>query len=398
MNILLDFVTVKWPTGAGEYQRRVIHTLLSQLQKTPRGINLYALYDSAYGVAYADLQEEVLNKQYPIRFVDIQQTDLLSIEREYKIDRFFVACGQYIGQYKEIEQLTCEVICVIHDLTNEESVKNRMDAYLKLIEPKYQHGVGAGLRLAKYVFQLCTKRIAENSMDGIYDLKFVIRLFNRNPKAQCVVVSEYTKMSLIYNYGINPERIHVLYTPLRQLPEMCPIANEQLKTMVDNKKKFYLAVSCQRRSKNPEKLIHAFIRYAEYDPDAHLVLISYPYKISHPRIVNLQFLSDSDLAHAMQECYALVYPSFFEGFGLPPLEVMRYGKPVLASNATSIPEVLQEAPIYFCPLYETDIFRAFFMLNEDNYSEYVHRSLNRVEKIMEKQEADLVKLIDEILL
>ena len=76
---------------------------------------------------------------------------------------------------------------------------------------------------------------------------------------------------------------------------------------------------------------------------------------------------------------------------------MRYSKPVLASNATSIPEVLQDAPIYFNPLFESDIFRAFFALNETKYTEYCQKSFERVEQITQKQEADLVKLIDEIL-
>lgn len=398
MNILIDFITVKWRTGAGEYHRRVMLALMDRLQKEQRDVKLYALYDSTFGVAYDELQEDALNKQYPIQFLDIQGTDLVSVVRAYQIDRFFIACGQYLGLYKEIEQLTCEVICVIHDLAYEEGKGNRLDAYYKLLEPKYQHGVGAGLRLAKYVYQLCTKKVAEDSVDGAYDLKYVVQLLEKNPKAKCVVVSEYTKMSLVYNYAIEPERIEVLYTPLRNKPEMKPIENVDLKRIVDGKKKYYLAVSCHRRSKNPEKLIHAFTRYAEYDKDAYLVLISYPHTINHPRIVNLQFLSDSDLAHALLECYALVYPSFFEGFGLPPLEAMRYGKLVLASNATSIPEVLQDAPIYFSPLYETDIFRAFFALNERNYDEYAKKSKNRVSVITLKQEADLEKLVDMIIL
>jgi len=397
MNILLDFITVKWHTGAGEYHRRVMMALIERLQKEQRDVKLYALYDSDFGVAYEELKEDVIKKQYPIKFIDIRQTNLLSVEKEYEIDRFFIACGQYIGQFQEVEQLTCEVICVIHDLAYEEFEGNRLGAYLKLIEPKYQKGIGAGVRLAKYFFQLCTKKVGENSMDGIYDLKFIIRLFRKNQKARCVVVSEYTKMSLVYNYAIEPERIEVLYTPLRHEPEMKPIENMKLKQLINGQKKYYLAVSCHRRSKNPEKLIHAFTRYAEYDKDAYLVLVSYPHEIKHDRIVNLQFLCDSDLAHALQSCYALTYPSFFEGFGLPPLEAMRYSKPVLASNATSIPEVLQDSPIYFNPLFESDIFRAFFALNETNYTEYCQKSFERVKQITQKQEADLVKLIDEIL-
>lgn len=397
MNILLDFITVRWRTGAGEYHRRVILTLIEYLRKEPREVKLYALYDSQFGVAYDELQETALNQLYPICFVDIQGTNLVAVAQNYQIDRFFIACGQYIGQYKEVENLSCEVICVIHDLSHEEMQGNRMDSYLKLIEPKYQKGIGAGVRLAKYFFKLCTTIKNNDVLDNIYDLKFIVRLFDRNPKAQCIVVSEYTKMSLVYNYAIDPQKIDVLYTPLRSKPEIKPIENEELLHLIEKEKKYYFAVSCHRRSKNPEKLIRAFMHYADYDPEAYLVMVSYPHSINHPRIVNLSFLSDSDLAHALAKCHALVYPSFFEGFGLPPLEAMQYGKPVLASNATSIPEVLQEAPIYFSPIYESDIFRVFFMLNEKNYQEYANRSLMRVKEIIRRQENDLVKLVSTIL-
>ena len=397
MNVLLDFITVQWRTGAGEYQRRVVHSLIQRCNEESAKVKLFALYDSHYGVAYDDLQVDELNKIYPILFMDIRETSLTSIIQNNKIDKFFIACGQYIGQFKEVEYLNCEVICVIHDLSYEEMTSNRLDTYLKLLEPKYQRGIGAWLRLVKYFYSLCTKSTSKDSLDGMYDLKFLIGLLNKNSKARCIVVSEYTKMSMVYNYSLPADRIDVLYTPLRQMPETKPIENGNLKRLLESGDKFYLAVSCNRRSKNPEKLIRAFMRYSEYDKEANLVLVSYPRMIKHPRIVNLNFLSDSDLAHALKSCYALVYPSFFEGFGLPPLEAMRYGKPILASNTTSIPEVLQEAPIYFSPIYESAIFEAFMKLGKDNYEEYVISSKRRITEIQAKQEADLVVLIDMIL-
>ena len=106
MNILLDFITVRWRTGAGEYHRRVILTLIEYLRKEPREVKLYALYDSQFGVAYDELQEKALNQLYPICFVDIQGTNLVAVAQKYQIDRFFIACGQYIGQYKEVENLS----------------------------------------------------------------------------------------------------------------------------------------------------------------------------------------------------------------------------------------------------------------------------------------------------
>jgi glycosyltransferase involved in cell wall biosynthesis len=60
--------------------------------------------------------------------------------------------------------------------------------------------------------------------------------------------------------------------------------------------------------------------------------------------------NDNDLAKLYSSATALIYPSLYEGFGLPPLEAMKYGCPVIASNAASIPEICHDSAIYFDPL------------------------------------------------
>src|SRR5262249_36117751 len=61
------------------------------------------------------------------------------------------------------------------------------------------------------------------------------------------------------------------------------------------------------------------------------------------------FLSDEDFAALLQGCRALMFPSLYEGFGMPPLEAMAFGKPVLCSDVTSLPEVAGDAALYFDP-------------------------------------------------
>lgn len=126
------------------------------------------------------------------------------------------------------------------------------------------------------------------------------------------------------------------------------------------------------------------------------MLIGYSGKVGYG-IENLDFLSDSDLSAAMEHCYALVYPSYFEGFGYPPLEAMKYGRPVLCSNTTSMPEILGDAPIYFSPLYESAIFKAFCDLSEDNYAYYSNKSKERYDLVSKRQNEDLQKLVQLIL-
>ena len=101
---------------------------------------------------------------------------------------------------------------------------------------------------------------------------------------------------------------------------------------------------------------------------------------------------------AYQHATALVFPSLFEGFGYPPIEAITCGTPVIASNVTSIPEILGDAGIYFSPYYPADLYRAINVLlaNNDN-DRLMGRMARRCSEILSKQKSDLEHLIDIIL-
>src|SRR5690606_18434598 len=110
----------------------------------------------------------------------------------------------------------------------------------------------------------------------------------------------------------------------------------------------------------------AFALLKEKHPELHLVLAGKKdtlYK-RHERYVNkhgiqdvvfTDFVSDGQLRWLYENCTAYAFPSLSEGFGLPGLEAMNQGAPVVASNATSLPEVLGDAAEYFDPLDVDDI-------------------------------------------
>ena len=110
--------------------------------------------------------------------------------------------------------------------------------------------------------------------------------------------------------------------------------------------------------------------------------------------IDIDFLCDSDLEIVYKSCYALIYPSFFEGFGYPPVECMHYGKPILSSNVSSMPDVLGDAPIYFCPFYESSIYNALLTLTEENYQSISIKSQKQYNIIKKRQSSDLKILIN----
>jgi hypothetical protein len=77
------------------------------------------------------------------------------------------------------------------------------------------------------------------------------------------------------------------------------------------------------------------------------------------------YLPDGDYAALLQSCRALVFPSLYEGFGIPVLEAMAFNKPVLCSNLTSLPEVAGEAALYFDPRKPVEIADAIDHVTSD---------------------------------
>ena len=76
----------------------------------------------------------------------------------------------------------------------------------------------------------------------------------------------------------------------------------------------------------------------------------------------LGYVSDDDLNWLYQNCFAFIFPSLYEGFGLPVLEAMSRGAAVIASNTTSIPEVGGDAAHYINPFNEQEIVDAIWLI------------------------------------
>lgn len=403
MNILLDFLTLKWPTGAGEYARRVYYALLQKIkEESLADIHLFALFDSREGIAYEDMQEGTPITT-GITHLDAAVTPIAQLVMENKIDVLFIACAQYFEKHNDLQEVTCKTICVIHDLAYEEMFTNGMDYYYKLLNPKYRLGEKTvssktyhlnTIKLIKWFFDTRRKHVGEQ---GLRMLEPTINLFSQNRNVQLVTVSDYTRKSLLYHYGIPSDSVKVLYSPERIFTNPHKkMGNLQLAELIENGRKYFLMLSANRNTKNPHKAVKAFKRFAELNPDTYFVAVGYQER-AFPNMLNPAYLSDSDLALAIQHCYALVYPTFFEGFGYPAIEAMHYGKPVLASNVTSIPEVFEEAPLYFSPLYESEIFNALTKLNDAAYSVYAKRSKEQYDKVRTRQEKDLDTLLSMII-
>lgn len=129
---------------------------------------------------------------------------------------------------------------------------------------------------------------------------------------------------------------------------------------------YLLAVSSPSTHKNFARMVAAFLRIEGHNEvelriigDSNRVFAGSLHDVDGSRrIRNLGRLPDDELVAAYQGATAFVFPSIYEGFGIPPLEAQACGCPVIAARAASIPEVLGDSALYFDPLKVADLTHA----------------------------------------
>jgi len=181
-------------------------------------------------------------------------------------------------------------------------------------------------------------------------------------KAKKILVpSEFTKQELIRLYRADPSKIKVISEGYDQ--EIFKTNKDQQKNQGilkkhGVKKPFLFYLGREEKKKNTLGLIKAFQILRKKFPDLELVLVGsqgWGYQeikreiLKTKGIKELNYLPAEDIPSLYQEAEAFVFPSFYEGFGLPLLEAMACECPVVASQAGSLPEVGGEAAIYFNP-------------------------------------------------
>jgi len=189
-----------------------------------------------------------------------------------------------------------------------------------------------------------------------------------------IAISEATRKDLVSKLGIKPERISIVLPCAEERMKPHPNASEEAKRLYGLDGPFLLFVGTAKPNKNIGRLLDAFSKLRTRYPNAQLVIAGFvlPFWDETKRILKgelgvkwFQYVPEEHLPILYSACTALVSPSLNEGFGLPLLEAMACGAPVLAGNTGAQPEVVGDAGILVNP-YDTDaITQALFALWED---------------------------------
>lgn len=221
---------------------------------------------------------------------------------------------------REIKEYSCPVVITVHDMIHE--------IFAKEIEPEG--------------YTIEAKRKAVLASQAI------------------ICVSENTKKDLLDRYPMLEGKIKVTYLA-SEIDDSISYGNEPVPP-----EPYYLYVGGRHSSyKNFDGLLLAFSKAISINPNIVLCVVGSPFDNAELKLINelklanhiqhFRYIDDNHLAKLYRCSVALVYPSLYEGFGIPPLEAMSCGTVVVASNNSSIPEVVGNAGILFNPKAINDL-------------------------------------------
>jgi glycosyltransferase involved in cell wall biosynthesis len=307
--------------------------------------------------------EKELNISYPGKIITAvlgcyptflwDQWKLPQALKNYKIDLF------YSPYYKVPLSTTVPVVSQVLDL-------------MFLIYPDYKNSLNL---LQKLYYAKFGKYFAKKSLSIITD-------------------SEHAKNDIVKQWKIDPKKIRVI--PLGLASRYRPVTNLELLNKIKNKfdlpEKYLLYLGNFKPHKNVDSIIRVFHKIEKKYPEYKLVLAGPLDKHSKKikalinelgiseRIILTDTIFEKDCPEGLLTLADLfVFPSLYEGFGLPPLEAMACGTPVIASNMTSIPEVVGDCGVLVNPLNVDEISKAILDLlnNSEKRQKYSAKGIER---------------------
>ncbi len=195
-----------------------------------------------------------------------------------------------------------------------------------------------------------------------------------------LTVSQFSKEEIVRNLEIDEEKVSVTYNGVSDLYK--PVLDKEhlayIRDIYELPEKFIFCLSNNKPHKNVHQLVRAYC-FANIDiplvlacpVDRSLIRIAENYGKKH-LIYFAKFIEEEHLPSVYSMTHLFVYPSTYEGFGLPPLEALSCGAPVVVARSSSLPEVVGEHAIFANPFDYQDIAQA---LETGVYNEDIRASL-----------------------
>lgn len=312
MNIIINAVLAfEKPRGVGRY----INNLLPAIAELDKD-NQYYVYYGKWMKEY-----EFLNlNQDNIHFIELDIENTMLARNLYLAVKLPIVCQKhkpdilFLIDTQALIIKPCKVISTIHDLAEFVLPEkySKMHAFLRRNIVKHQ------VKISDYI----------------------------------LTVSQYSKKDICKRFRISQQKVYVTYNAVAS----------PVKIAEKRAKNYFLFVSETEKAKNLMGLIKAYNLLPKDIKDKFCIYVIGKKGNDYVNIVKevintgikdkvkfLGYVTDEELNNLYAEAYAFIFPSFFEGFGLPVLEAMAKGIPVLCSDTSSIPEVGGDAVLTFNP-------------------------------------------------
>lgn len=309
---------------SGSSTGRYIDKLIKYLQKTDKTNEYYLLLKSGRAKAYEDADINFHVVQCDIKeFTFAEQFQLKKLIEDLRPDLVHFGMVQQPVLYRG------EVVTTMHDLTTLRFTNKSKNAVV--------------FKIKQFVYKYVNKIVAKKSR--------VI-----------ITPSEFVKNDIVEFAKINPDKITVTPEAADRILEK----PEPVQELID--KKYIMYVGRHQSHKNLEQLIKAHQKLLAINPDLFLAVAGKKDRVTkileknidskgYRNILFTGFVSEGQLRWMYENCEAYVFPSLSEGFGLPGIEAMIHGAPVVSSNATCLPEIYGDAAEYFNPLDTDDMVK-----------------------------------------
>jgi glycosyltransferase involved in cell wall biosynthesis len=377
MKIAIDALSAKSPYhGMGIYVSNLLKNIIPT--EIMHNYVLYYKSDSILNQNVINDNRLILKKIRLPRSIRVtwELTLLASSLKQEKVDIFWGACN-FLPPRK-----VCKYIVTLHDLSSFTFAKS----YPLVRRLYYQYLISNATRQADYI----------------------------------VTVSQSTKQDLIKLFSVPETKIKVIYNGVDEIFQ--PITSADRLTQIKEKyrlpEKFIFTIGVMEPKKNTEGIIHAYAelknRPVSYNLQSHKLVIGgsrrYGWKNSKifqliqslnlwDDIVFTDFIEHEDLPAVYNLASVFVFPSFYEGFGLPVIEAMACGTPVITSNISSLPEIACDAAVLVNPYDTAEIANKIQeILNDENKRrQMIDQGLINAKRFSwEFASEQILKLFDEV--
>ncbi len=231
-----------------------------------------------------------------------------------------------------------------------------------------------------------------------------------------LTISEASKSDIIKEYNVTKDSVEVIYPGVKPIRALSPelFTMDRLQRDYGIAKNYILFVGTLQPRKNLLRLIEAFsqvLKKKNVPDDLQLVIVGkkgwlFEEILSAPekynivdRIKFLDFVSDEELPALYKNAICYVLPSLYEGFGLPVLEAMKYGCPVITSNISSLPEAAGDAALFVNPEKTEEIENALekVITDEKLREVLIQKGYKQIKKFSwEKAASETLRVLEDV--